>query len=187
MGCAATLVGMAWPGASDDRGPRARPPGGPEATTGAASAGDVVLPLTKARVAAILEGLDYPLIRDRNDDLGAMWAQAIFHIYLLGPDESVLQVRGSWHRRLALERLGEVLMLVDHWNREFVGPKCYVRVLDDGRLSVVAEVSTPLGAGVSDNQLTVLLQRGIGQGMRMMRDLEVRYPDPAAQPPTDLS
>ena len=105
----------------------------------------------------MLEELDYPLFRDRNGDLGAMWAQAVFHIYLLGPDESVLQVRGSWHRRLALERLGEVLTLVDGWNREFVGPKCYVRVLDDGRLSVVAEVSTPLGGGASDNQLERLI------------------------------
>jgi hypothetical protein len=173
---------MARPGFED-----AGRPGGHGAATGAAAARDVVLPLTRSRVAAMLEELDYPLFQDRNGDLGAMWAQAVFHIYLLGPDESVLQVRGSWHRRLALERLGEVLTLVDGWNREFVGPKCYVRVLDDGRLSVVAEVSTPLGGGASDHQLERLIQRGVGQGMRMMRDLEVHYPDPAEQPPGGLS
>ena len=177
---------MARPG-FDDAGRPSGGPGGPGATTGAAAARDVVLPLTQTRVAATLEVLDYPLFRDRNGDLGAMWAQAVFHIYLLGPDESVLQVRGSWHRRLALERLGEVLGLVDGWNREYVGPKCYVRVLDDGRLSVVSEVSTPLGAGVSDSQLARLVQRGVGQGMRMMRDLELQYPDPAELPPGGLS
>ncbi|MFH5822553.1 YbjN domain-containing protein [Georgenia sp. AZ-5] len=177
---------MARPG-FEESGRRPGAPGGPGATTGATGARDVVLPLTRARLEAALQELDYPHFRDRNGDLGAMWAQAVFHLYLLGPDQSVLQVRGSWHRRLALERLGEVLELIDSWNREYVGPKCYVRVLDDGRLSVVAEVSTPLGAGVSDEQLTRLIQRGIGQGMRMMRDLELRYPDPAEQAPGALS
>lgn len=147
---------------------------------GATAVRDLALPLTRERVIAALEELDYPWFTDRTGDLGCMWAQAVFHVYLLGVGETVLQVRGAWHRRLALERLGEVLALVDRWNREYIGPKCYVRVLDDGRLSVVAEVSTPLGTGVSDRQLVRLLQRGVGQGMRMMRDLELRYPDPAA-------
>ncbi len=168
---------MAGSDAFDDAGRRA---GATSPRPGATAVRDLALPLTRARVVAALDELDYPWFTDRSGDLGAMWAQAVFHIYLLGADESVLQVRAAWHRRLALERLGEVLALVDRWNREYVGPKCYVRVLDDGQLSVVAEVSTPLGAGVSDHQLVRLLQRGVGQGMRMMRDLELRYPDPAA-------
>ncbi|MHB1288277.1 type III secretion system chaperone family protein [Georgenia sp.] len=169
---------MAGSNGFDDR---RHPPGATAAgpAAGATAVRDLALPLSRDRVVAALDELDYPWFTDRNGDLGAMWAQAVFHIYLLGVGGAVLQVRGAWHRRLALERLGEVLALVDRWNRDFIGPKCYVRVLDDGRLSVVAEVSTPLGTGVSDRQLLRLLQRGIGQGMRMMRDLEVHYPDPA--------
>ncbi|WP_052436838.1 YbjN domain-containing protein [Georgenia sp. SUBG003] len=150
---------------------------------GVRAARDVVLPLTRSRVADALTELGYPWFRDSSGDLGAMWAQAVFHVYLLGHDETVLQVRGSWHRRLNIERLGEVLARLDGWNREYVGPKCYVRVLDDGLLSVVAESSTPLASGVSDNQLVRLLERGVGQGMRVMRDLEELYPDPAARAP----
>ncbi|UNX55949.1 YbjN domain-containing protein [Georgenia sp. TF02-10] len=146
---------------------------------------DVVVPLTRTRVAETLTALGYPLFRDAAGNLGLLWAQSVFHIYLLGEEETVLQVRTSWHRRLALERLGEVLGLLDRWNREFIGPKCYVRVLDDGRLSVVAEASTPLGTGVSDHQLSALLRRGVGQGMRVVRDLEAAYPDPAGLPPEE--
>lgn len=173
---------MAPPGTFDD----GRTPPGPvqaDGVAGARAARDVVLPLTRTRVADALTELGYPLFRDAQGELGAMWAQAVFHLYLLGTDESVLQVRGSWHRRLAIERLAEVLTLLDGWNRDFVGPKCYVRVLDDGLLSVVAESSTPLASGVSDNQLVRLVERGVGQGMRVMRDLEELYPDPAARAP----
>jgi hypothetical protein len=173
---------MAPPGTFDD----GRVPLGPAQADGAEgtrAARDVVLPLSRTRVADALNELGYPLFRDASGDLGAMWAQAVFHVYLLGHDESVLQVRGAWHRRLAIERLPEVLTLLDGWNREFVGPKCYVRVLDDGLLSVVAESSTPLASGVSDSQLVRLLERGVGQGMRVMRDLEELYPDPAARAP----
>jgi hypothetical protein len=166
--------------AEDGRG-RASGPGA--ADRGARTARDVVHPLTRERVVAALDDLGYPWFRDRAGDVGAMWAQAVFHVYLLGPEENVLQVRSTWHRRLAIERLAEVLELVDGWNRDFVGPKCYVRVLDDGMVSVVAEVSTPLAAGVSEDQLTTLLRRGIGQGMRMMHDLEQAYPDPAGRAP----
>ncbi|MFC7405332.1 YbjN domain-containing protein [Georgenia alba] len=147
---------------------------------------DTVAPLTRARVADALLELEYPLFHDANGDLGVLWSQAAFHVYLLGDDESVLQVRGAWHRRLALERLGEVLALLDAWNRDYMGPKCYVRVLDDGFLSVVAETSTPLAAGVSDRQLMRLVERGVGHGLRVMRALEERYPDPAAHAPRDV-
>jgi len=147
---------------------------------------DAVGPLTRARVAQTLLDLEYPLFQDANGDLGVLWSQAVFHVYLLGEDETVLQVRGSWHRRLALERLAEVLALLDTWNREHLGPKCYVRVLDDGFLSVVAESSTPLSMGVTDRQLMRLIERGVAQGLRIMRALEERYPDPVAQPPREM-
>ncbi|MPV37060.1 type III secretion system chaperone family protein [Georgenia subflava] len=177
---------MGVPGGFDEGrrpvGPARAPAGGAE---GSAAARDVIGPLTRDRVAQALTQLGYPLFRDAAGDLGAMWAQAVFHVYLLGTDESVLQVRGTWHRRLAIERLGEVLEMIDRWNREFIGPKTYVRVLDDGFLSVVAETSTPLTSGVSDRQLARFLERGVGQGMRVMRDLEATYPDPAARPPEE--
>ncbi|GAA4423670.1 hypothetical protein GCM10023169_19620 [Georgenia halophila] len=173
---------MARPGSFDDGRGQVRP----AETNVGASALDTVSPLTRERVTAALLELDYPQFQDGNGDLGVLWSQAAFHIYLLSEDESVLQVRGAWHRRLALERLGEVLALLDSWNREYLGPKCYVRVLDDGFLSIVAETSTPLSSGVSDRQLLRLIERGIGHGLRVMRALEERYPDPAAQAPRGM-
>lgn len=146
---------------------------------------DVVVPLTRTRVAETLTALGYPLFRDAAGNLGLLWAQSVFHIYLLGEEETVLQVRTSWHRRLALERLGEVLGLLDRWNREFIGPKCYVRVLDDGRLSVVAEASTPLGTGVSDHQAQRPAAPRGRAGHAGGAGLEAAYPDPAGLPPEE--
>ncbi|MDD9205774.1 YbjN domain-containing protein, partial [Georgenia sp. 10Sc9-8] len=86
---------------------------------------DVVVPLTRDRVAGALAELDYPYVVDRAGDLGLLWAEAAFQVRLLPPRGTALQVQGRWHRRLAIERLTEVLELLDSWNREYVGPKCY--------------------------------------------------------------
>lgn len=144
---------------------------------------DVPAPLSRGRVAGALAELDYPAFVDRHGTLGVLWPEASVHVHLLGPGGTVLQVRGRWHRRLAIERHPEVLGLLEEWNRRYVGPKCYVRVQDDGRLAVVSESAVSLSAGVSTDQLVHHLRRAVAQAVRVVRDLEAHYPDPAGQAP----
>lgn len=144
---------------------------------------DILAPLTRERVAGALAELGYPAFVDRHGVLGVMWPEAVLRVDLLGPAATVLQVRGRWHRWFTIERHGEVLALLEEWNRRYVGPKCYVRVHDDGRLTVVTETSVSLRSGVSTDQLVQLLRRLAGQAVRVVRDLEAHYPDPAGTAP----
>lgn len=157
--------------------------GGRQETDPEARLSDVLQPLTRPLVVDVLEAMDYPYFVDRDGDIGLLWSQVVFHVYLLGQEHNVLQVRGAWHRRLTIERLREVLELLDARNRRFGAPKCYVRVLDDGRLAIVAETSVPLPGGVSRAQLRSILASAVGLGWSLMRDLDATYPDPVARAP----
>lgn len=140
-------------------------------------------PLSTERLTERLASLRYHYFVDSEGDVGGLWHGRLFHFYLFGDRQQVLQVRGRWNRRIAIERLGETLALCDRWNRELVWPKCYVRVLDDGYVHVMAEVSTPLGSGVTDAQLATHIQNGLTHARAVFDALDERFPDPAARPP----
>jgi hypothetical protein len=144
---------------------------------------DVPTPLTRERLTAQLHALGYHYFVDSEGDVGGLWFGRLFHFFLIGDRRQVLQVRGRWNRRIAIERLPEVLALCDRWNRELLWPKCYVRVLDDGRVHVMAEVSTPFGAGATDAQIRTCIQNGLATSGVVFDALDERYPDPAGSPP----
>lgn len=144
---------------------------------------DVPAPLTSARIAESLRALGYHYFVDVSGDVGGLWLGRLYHMFLLGSGHQVLQVRGRWNRRISIERLGEVLALCDHWNRDLLWPKVYVRVLDDGFIHVMAEVSTPFAAGATDAQITTCLRNGLAMGGVVFDALDARYPDPAEAAP----
>lgn len=135
--------------------------------------------MTTARIAERLAAAGYHYFVDSEGDVGGLWHGRLFHFYLFGDRRPVLQVRGRWNRKLAIERLPEVLALCDRWNRDVVWPKCYVRVLDDGFVHLMTEISTPLAAGATDAQLSSYLQDGLASGRAVFDALDERYPDPA--------
>jgi hypothetical protein len=139
--------------------------------------------MSVARVTERLAALGYHYFVDSEGDVGGIWLGRIYHFYLFGDAQQVLQVRGRWNRKIAIERLTEVLALCDRWNRELVWPKCYVRVLDDGFVHVMTEVSTPLASGATDAQVAACIQDGLSAGRMIFDALDERYPDPAAAPP----
>lgn len=140
-------------------------------------------PVTVDRLRERLAALGYHYFVDSEGDVGGLWHGRLFHFYLFGDERQVLQVRGRWNRRISIERLGETLAMCDRWNRDLVWPKCYVRVLDDGFVHVMTEVSTPLGAGATDAQLTAYVQNGLSSARAIFDTLDERYPDPAAAAP----
>lgn len=144
---------------------------------------DAPRPLTPERIAEQMTAIGYHYFIDGDGDVGGSWLGRLFNFYLIGDRQQILQVRGRWNRRLGIERLAEVLELCDRWNRDLLWPKCYVRVQDDGFVHVVAEVSTPFGAGASDAQLVTCIQHGLAHCAAVFDGLDRYYPDPAEQAP----
>lgn len=144
---------------------------------------DVPAPLSVGRVVEAMRSLGYHHFLDAAGDVGGVWLGRLYHVLLLGADQQVLQVRGRWNRRISIERLSEVLALCDQWNRELLWPKSYVRVLDDGFIHLMAEISTPFAAGATDAQIATCVQNGLATGGAVFDALDARYPDPAESAP----
>ncbi|MBO3087487.1 YbjN domain-containing protein [Cellulomonas dongxiuzhuiae] len=140
-------------------------------------------PVSPARIASWMSDNQFSYFIDNDGDLGGLWRGRLFYFFLFGQQAEILQVRGQWHRELAIERLEEVLDLCNEWNAERIWPKAYVRVRDNGRVHVVAEVATDLEHGATDAQLSQILFCGLSTGSMLFDALDERYPDPAGTAP----
>lgn len=149
----------------------------------AESSGSRPLPVTPARIAAWMAENEFSYFVDNDGDLGGLWRGRLFYFFLFGEDSEILQVRGQWHRELAIERLEEVLDLCNEWNADRIWPKAYARVRDNGRVHVVSEVATDLEHGVTDDQLSQFLFCGLSTGSMLFDALDEQYPDPAGVAP----
>ncbi|GIG38514.1 YbjN domain-containing protein [Cellulomonas phragmiteti] len=139
--------------------------------------------VSPARIASWMSDNQFSYFIDNDGDLGGLWRGRLFYFFLFGEQAEILQVRGQWHRELAIERLEEVLDLCNEWNAERIWPKAYVRVRDNGRVHVVAEVATDLEHGATDAQLSQILFCGLSTGSMLFDALDERYPDPAGAAP----
>ncbi|QZN84497.1 YbjN domain-containing protein [Cellulomonas sp. C5510] len=140
-------------------------------------------PLTPERVRRWFEDHDFHYFVDNDGDLGGLWRGRLFYFFLFGDQQEILQVRGQWNREIAIERLEEVLDACTEWNAERIWPKAYVRVRDNGMVHVVAEVSTDLEHGATDEQLSQLLFCGVSTSSTFFDAIDELYPDPAAVAP----
>lgn len=140
-------------------------------------------PLSRARVTDWLSGSGFSYFVDSEGDIGGMWHGWLFHFLVVGEGSEVLQVRGQWHRDLTIERLEEILDVCNEWNAEWIWPKTYVCVRDNGAVLVYAEVTVDLEHGVSDEQLDQLLQCGLTTGSMFFEHLDDVYPDPLRSAP----
>jgi len=144
---------------------------------------DLPTPVTPARIAAWMTENDFSYFVDNDGDLGGLWRGRLFYFFLFGEHSEILQVRGQWHREVAIERLADVLDVCNEWNADRIWPKAYVRVRDNGRVHVVAEVATDLEHGVTDAQLSQMLFCGLSTSNMFFDALDEHYPDPAGVAP----
>lgn len=145
--------------------------------------GGVPTPVTPGRIAAWMTENQFSYFVDSDGDLGGLWRGRLFYFFLFGEQSEILQIRGQWHREVAIERLEEVLDLCNEWNADRIWPKAYVRVRDNGRVHVVSEVATDLEHGATDEQLSQMLYCGLSTGNMFFDSLDERYPDPAGVAP----
>jgi len=141
-------------------------------------------PLTSARVAQILRADGAHFGVDDDGDCLGFWQRRMFLFVLYGETPTFLQIRGTWSREASIERLDEILDLVNDWNTDRIWPKAYARVRDDGTVSVSAEVAVDLEKGANDAQIRQIIRCGLASGSAFFDALDERYPDPVAQSPT---
>ena len=140
-------------------------------------------PVTAERLRSWFSRHGYSYFVDDDGNVGGLWRGRLFHFFLFGEHQEILQVRGQWNREFAIERLTEVLEVCNEWNADNIWPKAYVRVRDDGMVHVTCEVATDLERGVSDAQLGQLLQCGLSAASVFFDTFDQLYPDPASAAP----
>jgi len=91
---------------------------------------------------------------------------------------AALVFRCRWPRRLSVDHQARLRDVLDAANRTSDGVKLALSIDDRGRLAVVAEISHWLQAGVSDRQLTLLLEAALARLPRVIAHLDAAFPDP---------
>lgn len=149
----------------------------------AGPAAELPVPLSPARIARWMSDNQFSYFVDNDGDLGGLWRGRLFYFFLFGEREEILQVRGQWHREVAIERLEEVLELCNEWNADRIWPKAYARVRDNGRVHVVSEVAVDFEHGATDEQLSQTLYCGLSTATMLFDSFDEQYPDPAGTAP----
>ncbi|MDR0483475.1 MAG: YbjN domain-containing protein [Cellulomonadaceae bacterium] len=142
----------------------------------------VLMPLENDRITDWLDEHEFTYFVDNEGDVGGLWHGRIFHFLILGDQDEVLQVRGQWHRDVTIDRLQELLELCNTWNTEHIWPKTYVRVRDDGSVIVCSDVTVDVEHGVTEAQLSLLLQCGLSTCGAFFEYLDTELPDPLRRP-----
>lgn len=140
-------------------------------------------PLSTDRLIEWMQDCDYSHFVSSDGHVGGIFLGRLFAFVLLGPQKSVLCIRGTWNRDLAIERVEEILELCNDWNAGHLWPKAYARVLDNGVVQVHTEVVADLDHGATPDQLDDILECGLRTGLVFFDALDAHYPDPARQAP----
>lgn len=140
-------------------------------------------PLDQARIIEWMRDCDYTYFTFPDGQVGGIFLGRLFSFGILGPNDSVLCIRGTWNRELAIERVGEILDFCNQWNATRLWPKTYSRVLDNGLVQVHTEVVADLEPGATDEQLDQILECGLRTGVLFFDALDARYPDPVRLAP----
>lgn len=130
-----------------------------------AVADQVVLPVTRDRIARSLRGQGYRFRIGEDGAISGNWDGCLFTIGLVGPAAAILQVRGTWNRTIDAELAPGIAHVVNDWNRDRIWPKVYTRPGPAG-LQAYAEVSIDVAGGATDAQIAEFLACGLGTGVQ---------------------
>lgn len=119
----------------------------------------VPTPVTLARIAEVLDGLDIRYLTDSaGGTLLALWERHAVLFALEGPDDEILVIRARPHATVPPEWVERSYRVVNEWNHSRRFCKAYVGdPTDRGQLPVYAEMQVPLGAGAHDALLVEMV------------------------------
>ncbi len=136
----------------------------------------VPAPVDAERVMDRLRERSLRFFVDDEGDIGIPWRYVTVHIIF--QDARILQLRGVWYRIADTEHLAQLRRLVEEWNGTRIGPKAYVTLSDGGIVRLHGEMTYPLAAGMTDQQLEDFLLNGCRVVVALMREAEDLFPDP---------
>ncbi len=148
-----------------------------ESPSGTPADATTLAPLSKEAVEAEFRSQSLRWSRDSDDDLHLFVNGSHFYVLLLGSEEDVLHVRGSWQRSLPSQLATDAAQFCLEWNRDKVFPKLYTRVDDTGRVRLMGEVSTDLTAGVAPVQLHYLVNYAFSTTLQAFGEADEHFPD----------
>ncbi|AYD90043.1 YbjN domain-containing protein [Actinomyces sp. 2119] len=133
-------------------------------------------PVDAERVRACVQALGLRYFVDDEGDVGIPWRYVTVHVIF--QDTRAVQLRGVWHRIADTDHLEQMRALVEEWNVTRIGPKAYVTVADGGVVRLHGEVTYPLKAKMTDQQLSDFVFNGCRLIVTLMREAENLFPDP---------
>jgi len=128
-------------------------------------------PLTRERVAGVLDSRSEHYGIDEDGDVAATYNGNEVWFLLLGDREEVLQVRARWKRRYPASSVRELVHATNDWNRDRLWPKTYLHQEAD-QVRVYAEVSANLDDGVTTKQLEAVMGVALDSTMAMFASFE---------------
>ena len=135
-------------------------------------------PITDDRIAQWFSDSGYHFFVDSDGDLGGLWHHRVFYFLTVAPTNYILIVRGLWNREASVDHAGTLLHACNRWNAERLWPKCYLRVRDDGLVTIYADLSIDVEHGATDAQLDQILQTGLYSATAFFDQLDKDFPDP---------
>lgn len=133
-------------------------------------------PITRDRIAEVLDSLEQNYGRDSDGDVAGFWDGNLFYFLLFGPEEDALKAQGHWNRIIPADLTPRILEAVNEWGSDHIWPTGHLHVGDDGALSLYGYIATDLTAGVTDEQLSWLLRCSIGTSLEFFAFLDEKFP-----------
>ncbi|GAA0661363.1 YbjN domain-containing protein [Kitasatospora atroaurantiaca] len=125
-----------------------QPPQGGQPGGGPAGPPPVVVP-DQALVTQLLDQMQLKHLVDDEGDLTAPWDGFRVYYMFRGEQKELFAVRAFYDRAYPLEDKGEILDLIDEWNRETLWPKVYTHTHEDGVVRLIGESQMIVGTGVN--------------------------------------
>lgn len=127
--------------------------------------------LTQERIKAIFDKEEWKYDVDDDGDLRGLWDDNLFYFMLRGEQKEILVVHGAFQRTLPMERLEEVRVFLNSWNRDKIWPKGYHRVMDNGEIAVFCDHASDWEDGVTTEQLAQTLNCALATSLSMYTTL----------------
>ena len=109
-------------------------------------------PIVKPDQALVISLLDQMQLKHGVDDEGDLWAAwdgyRVFFMFR-GEQQELFAVRSFYERGYPVEKKGEMLDLIDDWNRNTLWPKIYTHTDEGGLVRLIGESQIMLGTGIN--------------------------------------
>jgi hypothetical protein len=100
-------------------------------------------------VKQLLDQMQLKHVVDEEGDLTAPWENFRVYYMFRGEQNELFAVRSFYDRPYPIEQKGEILDLIDEWNRDTLWPKVYTHTHEDGVVRLIGESQMIVGMGVN--------------------------------------